>query len=877
MSKTVMTNRIAWFVLCLVCLGSFSHEAVAQSARRLVKAADRAFKQHDYYTATRYYAAALYDSPLVKKVTDQRAPYQYATGRSGVKAKQRAAVIYQLAESYRLLGDPGKARQQYEQLAGMNTQSFPYLGLWYGITQVQTNEPVKGIAALQKFLDQHKKEDDTYTAAAKTWLATAAYLMAEAGKRPQASISKMNGTGASDGSHFAFEKLPDNQGIFSSSRREGEGRNLRYPFRLYQIDDADTARKLNFPGNKNLQTAASSMSVDGLTMYFTGVDPSKKQSRQQIYYSTRQNRQDNWQEPVLMPAPVNEKETDSKHPQISSDGKYLFFATNRSGGQGGFDIWMVAMNGQTPVGNAIPAGPSVNTTADELSPFFRPADSSLYFSSDGRKGFGGQDIYLVKGDPATMQWDSVLHLGMPYNSTGNDLYYRPYQQTDTAYLSSDRNAGCCLEIFQTVRLPYMPPMLDTMTNARVQEQPRTQTIEKNIPAADSATKPVLPKIEQEAWKDSLDAITTGRLFVYYAFASARIRKADQAVLDKVVAALNADDSLNVLVASFTDCIGSRPANEKLSRKRSAAVRAYLLAKGIAEERINMDFFGKRYFLKACKEDTSYRMAEQMTNRRSELILTKEQHPKWKPSGKEVDLNNDLPVQSEKAVAGKETTSEELRSRKTAAATTESTVDAGRRNRTEPSQEQSTRADKNKQAMVRNAASDRSRTEKEKPVPESVQPRRQQQAATAGKAAGADKLRVNDLLDFIPRLKKPSLVEEMTKRAPRKPLFLYTTSDSVRIDLYDNGSFDYDTISVIFNKEVVIYKELLQTHKPVTFYIKLSSDQLQNEMIFFAESLGLTPPNSALMVITDGNKKRTEFNISSDLNNNTVVYFIKVNQ
>lgn len=877
MSKTVMPNRIAWFILCLVCLGSFTHEATAQRARRLVKAADRAFKQQDYYTATRYYAAALYDSPLIKKITDQRTPYQYATSRSSVKAKQRLSVIYQLAESYRLLGDPGKARQQYEQIAGMDARSFPYLGLWYGITQVQTNEPAKGMATLQRFLDQHKKEEDTYTAAAKTWLATATYLMAESTKKPEATISQLNGTTAADGSHFAFEKLTSNLGLFSSSRHEGEGRSIAYPFRLYQIDGTDSARKLSFPGNKHLQTAASSISSDGLTLYFTGIDQSKKQPRQQLYYATRNSLLDTWQEPVQMPAPVNEKETDSKHPHISNDGRYLFFASNRLGGQGGFDIWMVAMNGTSPVGNAIPAGPSVNTTADELSPFFRPADSSLYFSSDGRKGFGGQDIYRVKGNPATMQWDSVQHLGMPYNSTGNDLYYRPYQQTDTAYLSSDRNAGCCLEIFQTVRLPYMPPAADTVTNTRLQKEPLPVTVSKDKTVTDSSSKPVMPKIEQEAWKDSLDAITTDRLFVYYAFASARIRKADQLVLDKVVAALNEDDGLNVLVASFTDCIGSRPANERLSRKRSAAVRDYLLAKGVAPERINMDFFGKRYFLKACKEDTSYRMAEQIANRRSELILTKEQHPKWKPSGKEVDLDNSLQAQQDKAIPGKAASSEELRTRKTAVST-EGTVDASRGGRTEPSQEQLTRADKNKQSVVRNTATDRSRTEKEKPVPEPVQPRRQPQTTTAGKAGvGSEKLRVNDLLDFIPRLKKPSLVEEMTKRAPHKPLFLYTTSDSVRIDLYDNGSFDYDTISVIFNKEIVIYKELLQTHKPVTFYIKLSSDQLQNEMIFFAESLGLTPPNSALMVITDGNKKRTEFNISSDLNNNTVVYFIKVNQ
>jgi hypothetical protein len=60
-------------------------------------------------------------------------------------------------------------------------------------------------------------------------------------------------------------------------------------------------------------------------------------------------------------------------------------------------------------------------------------------------------------------------------------------------------------------------------------------------------------------------------------------------------------------------------------------------------------------------------------------------------------------------------------------------------------------------------------------------------------------------------------------------------------------------------------------------VKLDNDQSKNEMIFFAENLGLTPPNSALMVITDADNKRTEVSVSSDLYSNVVIYFIKLNK
>jgi hypothetical protein len=75
----------------------------------------------------------------------------------------------------------------------------------------------------------------------------------------------------------------------------------------------------------------------------------------------------------------------------------------------------------------------------------------------------------------------------------------------------------------------------------------------------------------------------------------------------------------------------------------------------------------------------------------------------------------------------------------------------------------------------------------------------------------------------------------------------------------------------------VYKELLQVDKPIRFYVKLNGEQSKNEMIFFAENLGLTPPNSALMVITDSENKRTEVSVSSDLNHNVVIYFIKLNK
>ena len=288
----------------------------------------------------------------------------------------------------------------------------------------------------------------------------------------------------------------------------------------------------------------------------------------------------------------------------------------------------------------------------------------------------------------------------------------------------------------------------------------------------------------------------------------------------------------------------------------------------------------------CREDSSYDQDKQIANRRSDLVLTTEKKPKWRPSGKELDIKevavgvtdamNSTAAQSigdrldaaKKPVSGNNNTSDD----NTADKKRSLAVSQPQKNRLTNKLYSTEAADNNKRKQVtaRNL-----QQEKAQPVT-AVVPESAKKVITRRSAdVLPDKMAITELLDFTPRLKAPDVVAEMTKRIPRKPLYLYSTSDSVNIELYDNGVFDYDSVSVIYNKKLIVYKQLLQVNKPISFYVKLDSDQSKNEMIFFAENLGLTPPNSALMVITDGENKRTEVNVASDLDHNTVVYFIKV--
>jgi outer membrane protein OmpA-like peptidoglycan-associated protein len=859
------------FAILLLFLVQGKQTLYAQRAKKILKTADASFKIKDYYQAAKLYAAVLYDSPLVKSTVGRVYPHQPIRRRGKLSPPDIVRATYQLAESYRFYNDNAAALQQYKTYLSYSDNRFPLAKLWYANAVLSNGDPQNAQKIYNDFLTQYRKEDE-YSSMARLGMASSLFAIKEAKENPRATVTKNTLTLSADGSNFALEKISDSTIWFTSSRHEMVRKQKIFPVRIYTGNENSAfVKKLVSGADEDLNMGASSLSADGLTIYFTGWMTSKGSADEyRIYYMERSTVSAQWGKPVALPAPVNVKGYRSKQPYISTDGRYLFFSSDQPGTKGSYDIWFVKMNGKTPETIAVNAGVNINTLKEEVSPYYDAADSSLYFSSDGAVGLGGMDIYKSHGNPDQNQWSGTHNLGHPLNSGKNDLYYKKYKGSDTVYFSSDRNSSCCLEIFNAILLPFIPK---TDTIAFVAPIPKKDTI-SDKPVIQPVGNPDSLQI-MKALVDSVDAITKERLHINYNFASARIRTVDIATLEDIVRQLKANPELNIMVASFTDCIGSQEANINMSKKRSASVRAYLMKKGIDPARINTDFFAKRYFLLACREDGSYNKAEQIANRRSDLILTTEKHPRWEPSGKEVDANgvvdNDMVVADKKANSELKATdlkTDRLNKKEFSEEENQSeSVKRKSRNQKikEPDADVKNKQQSGKFNLIKPAVATGS---KQKPLGDKETKTGQGQYR---------KVDVSELLEFVPKVKATNLVDEMKMRIPSKPLFVYTTSDSVRIDLYDNGSFDYDSLSVIYNKEIVAYKQLLRTNKPVSFYVKLSSDQSKNEMIFFAESLGITPPNSALMVITDGENKRTEVNISSDFNFNTVVYFIKVNK
>jgi hypothetical protein len=95
-----------------------------------------------------------------------------------------------------------------------------------------------------------------------------------------------------------------------------------------------------------------------------------------------------------------------------------------------------------------------------------------------------------------------------------------------------------------------------------------------------------------------------------------------------------------------------------------------------------------------------------------------------------------------------------------------------------------------------------------------------------------------------------------------------SSDSLKVDFYDNGEIDGDSISVFFNQQLLAFSQRLST-RSIHFELVLDGSKDVNELSMFADNLGSIPPNTALMIITDGNKQH-EIRMASNLDKNATI-------
>jgi hypothetical protein len=134
------------------------------------------------------------------------------------------------------------------------------------------------------------------------------------------------------------------------------------------------------------------------------------------------------------------------------------------------------------------------------------------------------------------------------------------------------------------------------------------------------------------------------------------------------------------------------------------------------------------------------------------------------------------------------------------------------------------------------------------------------------------------LPSIEKPKAPSTIQQTTTKLNMRSKQVIKTveveANSFRVDLYDNGQIDGDTISVFYNGKLMVSRQRLST-EPISIQITLDPNKEDNELVMFAENLGTIPPNTALMIVTVAGK-RYEVNISSSEQTSGTVRFRMAN-
>lgn len=315
------------------------------------------------------------------------------------------------------------------------------------------------------------------------------------------------------------------------------------------------------------------------------------------------------------------------HPAVSPDGKWLYFTSNMPGGEGGLDIWRVAITAHG-LGGVENLGKPINTPGNEEFPSFRP-NGDLYFSSDGHPGMGGLDIYIARYDKVRQTY-TLSHPGYPLNSMADDFGMTFEGFKNKGYFTSNRNDGHGWdhlyafenpEIVQTIKgwvyeidgyeLPQAQVYLvgNDGTNMRLSvkgDGSFTQEVHPGVDYVMLATckgylnhkeeTQVIPRKEsfEQVIQFPLASITAPVLIdnIFYDLNKATLRPESAQALDKLVQLLNDNPHVAIELGAHCDYRGTAEYNRQLSQRRAEAVVNYLIEKGISAQRLAAKGYGK---------------------------------------------------------------------------------------------------------------------------------------------------------------------------------------------------------------------------------------------------------------------------------------------
>jgi outer membrane protein OmpA-like peptidoglycan-associated protein len=383
--------------------------------------------------------------------------------------------------------------------------------------------------------------------------------------------------------------------------------------------------------------------------------------RLKIYKATLKDGK--WKDVVELP--FNSSDYSVAHPALSPDEQTLYFASDMDGSYGKSDLFSVQIHEDGTYGKPQNLGSNINTEGTESFPFVS-TKGHLYFTSNGHPGLGGYDIFVVELNDK--DFGAVKNVGTPINGTQDDFTFVIDEGAQKGYFASNRKGGkgdddiyafqetqplsfdCTGSISGIVMDSETQKVLSNtkvyITNTTTGEIKEVVSDNQGAYAFEVNCKELdyrlmANKSFYDGYKESLQ-LTRNEIKdyhkdialqkqdltkvlnlkpIYFDFDKATILVQSEKELQKVIDYMNQFPEINVDIRSHTDSRGTARYNLKLSGERAEATMAYLVAKGIAKDRLTAKGYGETELLNNCKDHHKCTEEAHQINRRSEFIVT----------------------------------------------------------------------------------------------------------------------------------------------------------------------------------------------------------------------------------------------------------------
>ncbi|MFW5851185.1 MAG: OmpA family protein [Bacteroidota bacterium] len=386
------------------------------------------------------------------------------------------------------------------------------------------------------------------------------------------------------------------------------------------------------PISENINTVheegCASVMPDNTGLFYTSCRSEEKKAVPCRIYYAKKSGSDWGIGELLRILDIKRDAYDYAHPSISSDGKTLYFTSNREGGYGGYDIWYVSRESvDAPWENIRNAGGIINTPGNEMFPFIR-SDNTLFFASDGHLGMGGLDIYRVNSDAKGR--DYVLNMLYPINSTSDDYGITFYENMEEGFITSNRKGSQGYDDIYHFKLPIRHFTLIGTVKNEMTEEPISfanvrligsdgSSIETNADAKGRYSFELNPQTNyvilalhdgflNSKYKISTFGLQKDKEFeitmymtkidipveipnILYDVNRWELRPESIVSLEKLLEILRDNPHIVIELSSHTDHRVGSISNEELSQRRAQSVVNFLIAKGVDSKRLYPKGYG----------------------------------------------------------------------------------------------------------------------------------------------------------------------------------------------------------------------------------------------------------------------------------------------